>query len=180
MRNMYFLLMTLMIWMSSISVMEAANVSNVVGVDRFVEEFNKCAKLDNNIYKIVSYKKAGVIDGGDYYDCYVDDGESPRGSLLIGAISSPDGYLDTLAVIVKRGANYPFRAAVFMASDMIRGTRDMGVDDITTVVNAINQYTNSHKPVEKIWYSSNGRQYVVKCHVNEEEGAFVVYMFCLG
>ena len=55
MRNMYFLLMTLMIWMSSISVMEAANVSNVVGVDRFVEEFNKCAKVDNNIYKIVSY-----------------------------------------------------------------------------------------------------------------------------
>ena len=163
----------------NMNITEAGNISNTVGVDKFVENFNYYSKLDNGIYRITSYKFTKKMkDGNDSYHCTVEDGISPYGSMTIVALASPSGYLNSALIVVDRTTKFEYRASVMIAAAIVRATMDMAVDDTTTIVRAIDQFCNTHSPLQKRWTSSNGQKYYVSCKINSDIDAFVIDIAC--
>lgn len=158
------------------------NISDSVGVEKFVEQFNYYAKPYENIYKINSYKIAGAKNGETYYDCFIEDGISPKGTLLIAAVSSPNGYLNSLAIIIDRNAKSNYRAAIYLAAITVQATTDMDGDDQLTILNSIEEFakmkTGKENGLDKFWRSNNGKTYYVRCHNDDTSGALVVYIRC--
>lgn len=168
----------------NVSVLEAsgANISNSVGVEKFVENFNKYSISYENIYKIHEVRKSGTLSEGTYYDCFIEDDVSQKGNILIGAVSSPSGYLHDICIIVGIHAKSNYRAAIYIAAIAVQATMDMDGNDQEIILKNIEAFAKKkygkQDGVEKIWRSNNGREYYVKCYNDSDTGAFVVYIRC--
>ena len=176
-KKFWILAMTMIAVCSLMSVCFAArpNVSDTVGVERFIEEFNRIASEDG-IYRIVDWK-SGPSDGGyQGFVCFINDNASPAKSLVMCPSAAPDGYLNNVVIQISEKAAYAGRASSFIPVYAIRAFGDTDMQDIQKVTDCVNHFMTIHRRSWVTWESNNGKTYRVVCEMRN--GEFNVVIFC--
>lgn len=152
------------------------NVSDTVGVEKFIEEFNRIASEDG-IYRIAKWEK-GIIDGGyQGFGCFISDNVSPPKSIVMCPSAAPDGYLNNVILQIFSKTSYAGRAATFIPVYAVRAFGDTDIQDVQKVTECVNHFMETHRRSWITWESNNGKTYRTVCEMGQN-GSFNVVIFC--
>lgn len=152
------------------------NVSDTVGVEKFIEEFNRIASEDG-IYRITKWEAEPVDGEYQEFACWIGDKVSPLQSIELNPLAGPDGYLNSVILFLSPETAYPGRAATFIPAYIIRAIGNTDVRDTNKVTECVNRYMQTHKSVNVQWESSNGKVYVAVCD-KAGDGRFAFAIYC--
>ena len=152
------------------------NVSDTVGVEKFIEAFNRIASEDG-IYRITKWE-SGPVDGGyQGFGCFISDNVSPAKSIVLCPSSAPDGYLNNVVLQIFSKASYAGRAATFIPVYAVRAFGDTDFIDVQKVTECVNHFIETHRRSWITWESSNGKTYRIVCEMGPNR-SFNVVIFC--
>ena len=152
------------------------NVSDTVGVEKFIEAFNRIASEDG-IYRITKWEAEPVDGEYQEFACWIGDKVSPPRSIELNPLAGPDGYLNSVILFLAPGTSYPGRAATFIPAYIVRSIGNTDVTDINKVTECVNRYMQTHKYIAVQWESSNGKVYVAGCD-RADDGRFAFLIYC--
>ncbi|MBR1759944.1 MAG: hypothetical protein IJ741_02035 [Schwartzia sp.] len=152
------------------------NVSDTVGVESFIEAFNRIASEDG-IYRIMKWEN-GPIDG-EYqgFVCFISDNVSPAKSIVMCPSSAPDGYLNNVVLQIFSKASSAGRAASFIPVYAVRAFGDTDILDVQKVTECVNHFMETHRRSWITWESCNGKTYRIVCEMGKNH-SFNVVIFC--
>ncbi len=154
------------------------NVSDTVGVEKFIEAFNRIASEDG-IYRITNWKSGDVDEEYQDFVCFVSDKVSPPESIVLLPVAASDGYLNSVVLSMSPQTSYAGRAAAFIPVYIVRAFGNTDLRDTQKVTGCVNQFMARKKTCDVIWESSNGKVYRVFCdRADDPRRSFIVGIYC--
>lgn len=152
------------------------NVSDTIGVEKFIEAFNRIASEDG-IYRITKWEAEPVNGEYQEFTCWIADKVSSPRSIELNPLAGPDGYLNSVVFFLAPETSYPGRAATFIPAYIVRAIGNTDIRDINKVTECVNRYMQTHKSVGVQWESNNGKVYAAVCD-KADDGRFAFAIYC--